>query len=135
VRFILTSVLVVGAFAMALYLRSGETPPTEATEQAEILEQRPEITASPVRGGTEVTIRYRFAGTCSRAKVVYRHEGAERVLASTTDCRKSLSQSGKVENDGYLHEVELSGTLPTGASDVRLVLESETGTRIAKVEF
>ncbi|MHC4407852.1 MAG: hypothetical protein ACYS0E_01925 [Planctomycetota bacterium] len=134
-RYIFTSVLVIGAFAAALYLRSDATPAVAGTETAEILEQRPDVTAAKVEGGTEVTIRYRFAGSCSRAKVVYRHEGTERVLASTTDCRRSLSQDGKVENDGYLHEVELSGTIPTGASDVRLILESETGTRIARVEL
>ena len=37
--------------------------------------------------------------------------------------------------DGYINEVELSGILPDGASDVRLILESETGTRVTPVEL
>jgi hypothetical protein len=134
-RYVLTSALVLGAFIAALYARGGSAPAEAAPDRATILEERPEVVTSRVPGGTELFVRYRFAGSCSRAKLVYRHEGEDRVLASTTDCRRSLSRNAELSGDGYLLQVELEGTLPDGASEVRLVLESETGTRIAPVEF
>jgi len=129
VRYVLTSILVLGAFGTALYVR-GEEPASPAEERT-ILERATEVSKTPVPGGTELVVRYRFAGSCSRAKLVCRHGGEDRVLASTTDCRRSLSG---LAGDGYVREVELAGTLPDGASDVRLILESETGTRVAPVD-
>lgn len=140
-RYFLTSLLVVGVFATALYLRGDDvaspdgTPNPNGSDASIVLDRRPDFSAEKVEGGTELVVRYRFAGSCSRAKVVYRHEGKDKILASTTNCRRALAHSGKIDSDGYVNEVELSGKLPDGASDIRLVLESETGTRIAPVEL
>jgi len=135
VRYVLTSVLVLGAFGAALFVRGRPADAPLAPDHTTILTERPEVVTSRVPGGTELVVRYRFAGSCSRAKLVYRSGGEDRVLATTTDCRRSLSRNAEMSGDGYLLQVELEGTLPDGASDVRLILESETGTRIAPVEF
>lgn len=119
-------------FGTALYLRGEKTPAADEGESVTVLERRPDVVAKAVDGGTSLVVRYTFAGACSRAKVVYRHHGEERVLASTTECRRRV---GELESDGYLNEVELTGTLPSGATEIQLVLESETGIRVAPVEF
>lgn len=138
-KYILTSVVIVGLFGAALYLRGAEplaqhNPQPQHKSDVTVLTRSPEVRSEKVADGTELQVRYRFTGSCSRASVVYRHEGKDRVLASTTDCRRQLRTS-LLDGDGYVNEVELSGTLPVGASDVRLVLESETGTRVAPVNL
>jgi hypothetical protein len=139
VRYILTSVVIVGLFGAALYMRGAE-PDSPRDNEAIVLKRSPEVHSEKIANGTALQVRYRFAGSCSRASVVYRHEGKDKVLASTTSCRRQLdagsaSSMGQLEGDGYINEVELAGTLPNGASDVRLVLESETGTRVAPVKL
>ena len=133
-RYILTSAIIVGLFGTALYLRGAEPKQQDDTV---VLKRAPDVRTEKVADGTELQVRYRFAGSCSRASVVYRHDGKDKVLASTTNCRRQLDadNSAQMDGDGYVNEVELAGTLPDGASDVRLVLESETGTRIAPVEL
>ncbi len=142
-RYFLTSAIIVGLFGTALYLRGAEPGP-QGTDDAVVLTRHPEVRTEKVANGTELQVRYRFAGSCSRASVVYRHDGEDKILASTTNCRRQLgapnSESnsegdGLLDGDGYVNEVELTGILPHGASNVRLVLESETGTRIAPVEL
>jgi len=133
VRYVLTSACVLGAFLAALYLRGSTAPNEVAPDRTTILEERPEVVASRVPGGTELVVRYRFAGSCTRAKLVYRQEGEDKVLASTTNCRRSLARSADMSGDGYVLSVELEGVVPEGGSEVRLVLESETGTRVAPV--
>ena len=133
-RYILTSVLFVGLFGAALYMRGAETPEA-ADADAIVLERSPTVRATKVEGGTDVQVSYRFTGACSRATVVYRLAGEDKVLASTTNCRRQLQDTGRIDGDGYVNEVELAGVLPEGASDVRLVLESETGKRVAHVKL
>ena len=137
-RTIMAGVILVGAFGTALYLR-GEQPSNSPEEQvrseAVVLDVRPSVRTQPVEGGTEVQVHLCFAGSCSRAKLVYEHEGEVTVLDATTNCRRSLAQDGSKSGDGYISEVALGGTLPSGASNVRIVLESETGTRIAPVNL
>jgi hypothetical protein len=147
-RYLATSLLIVAAFALALYQReaghragdggAGDGAVSKG-EPVTVLSRAPDVETRPVADGTRLVVRYRFAGSCSRAKLIYRRpgdrQGEERVLAATTDCRRSLSESAAVTGDGYTSEVELAGTLPHDATDVRLVLESETGTRVARVEF
>ena len=141
-RYVLTVILVVGAFGAALYLRSERPAPADATDLVVmdgliVMDGRPEVRTQKVEGGMELHVHFCFAGTCSRAKVVYDHEGRERVLDATTNCQRSLgsASSGDLRGDGYLSEVELNGKLPDGATNVRLILESETGIRVAPVEF
>jgi len=146
-RYILIVVVLVGAFGAALYQRGEHSQPTgnrEATE-ARVVDLRPEIQTRRVEGGTAIQLHLCFAGSCSRAKVVYEHDGEDKILDATTNCRrvlaergladKGISESGAPSGDGYVSEIKLGGTLPDGASNVRIVLESETGTRIAPVEL
>ena len=140
-RYIAAAVILVGTFAAALYLRGErglETPdatPGFETVEALVLEVTPDVRTQSVEGGTELRVRLCFAGSCSRAKLVYEHQGKESVLDATTNCRRSLAPEGSKGSDGYVSEVDLGGMLPTGASNVRIVLESETGIRIARVEL
>lgn len=140
-RYIAAAVILVGTFAAALYLRGErglETPdatPGFETVEAVVLEVTPDVRTQSVEGGTELQVRLCFAGSCSRAKLVYEHQGKESVLDATTNCRRSLAPEGSQGSDGYVSEVDLGGMLPTGASNVRIVLESETGIRIARVEL
>ncbi|MGH7163564.1 MAG: hypothetical protein ACREID_08770, partial [Planctomycetota bacterium] len=86
------------------------------------------VRAVRVEGGTAVTVRHRLAGRVSRASLVYEWEGARRTLDEATNCRRSL-EAGGIQDDGESCVVELSGQVPEGATDVRLVLVDETGTR------
>jgi len=146
-RYILIVVVLVGAFGAALYQRgerSQEAGDHESSE-ARVVDLRPEIQTKRVDGGTAIQLHLCFAGSCSRAKVIYEQDGEDKVLDATTNCRrvlaerglaeKGISESGAPSGDGYVCEIKLGGTLPDGASNVRLVLESETGTRIAPVEL
>ena len=139
-RYVLTVILVVGAFGAALQLRKERAAPTEASAPIALpieMIGRPDVRKQKVPGGTEVQVHFCFAGTCSRAKVVYEHEGREKVLDATTNCQRSLvsARNSDIRGDGYLSEIELGGKLPDGASNVRLILESETGVRVAPVEL
>ena len=141
-RYVLTVILVVGAFGTALHLRKERAAPTDVSTPTVMpieIFGRPDVRKQKVEGGTEVQVHFCFAGTCSRAKVVYEHEGREKVLDATTNCQRSLvstsASNSDVRGDGYLSEVELGGKLPDGASNVRLILESETGVRVAPVEL
>ena len=127
-----------GAFGTALYLRGEhrlDAPEEQERSEAVVLDIRPSVRTQPVEGGIELQVHLCFAGSCSRAKLVYEHQGEVTVLDATTNCRRSLAQDGSKSGDGYISEVALGGTLPTGASNVRIVLESETGTRIAPVKL
>ena len=145
-RYILIVVVLVGAFGVALYQRGERSEPTEReSSEARVVDLRPIIQTRRVEGGTALQLHLCFAGSCSRAKVVYEQDGEDKVLDATTNCRrvlaerglaeKGISESGAPSGDGYVSEIRLGGTLPDGASNVRLILESETGTRIAPVEL
>jgi hypothetical protein len=139
-RYIVVGLILAGTFATALYLRGvpsdapGRTG-ERAIHDTVVLDVRPDVRTQVVEGGTELQVHLCFAGSCSRAKLVYEHKGEVAVLDATTNCRRSLKQDGSHSGDGYVSEVALGGTLPHGASNVRIVLESETGTRVAPVEL
>lgn len=75
-----------------------------------------------------VTVRHALRGSITRAMLVYEIEGEDRQAAVETDCRRG--SGGSVTDDGYATVLELTGTLPDGATRLRLILESETGTEI-----
>lgn len=77
-------------------------------------------------GGRVVTVKHTLRGSVSRAALVYEQGGEDRHAAVETDCRRGGDAS--VEDDGYATVVELKGVVPEGATKLRLVLESETGT-------
>jgi hypothetical protein len=89
------------------------------------------VEAAP-KGGRIVTVRHTFRGSVTRAAIVYEEAGEDRHAAVQTDCRRGGDAS--VEDDGYATAVELVGVVPDGAKRVRLVLESETGTRSYPIE-
>ncbi len=93
----------------------------------------PEVQAVDVTGGRLLTVTQRLAGSVSRASLVYDLEGEERTLQSTS-CRRSLESSSEVRGDGFSSQVTLSGTLPRGAKRIRLIVESETGSREIPVD-
>lgn len=82
--------------------------------------------------GRIVTVKHTLRGSVTRAALVYEADGEDRHAAVETDCRRGADAT--VEDDGYATVVELTGTVPDGATNVRLVLESETGTKTYPIE-
>lgn len=118
--------------AVALKARKGEEP--SPIPGAIVVDAVPDVEAVRVPGGIDLTVRHRFAGSVSSACLVYRFEGSDRTLDRTTNCEKSLERTAKFRSDGQNSEVRLGGHLPNGGSDVRLVLEDETGPKIVLVD-
>jgi hypothetical protein len=92
----------------------------------------PVVRVEPGRDGRVVTVKHTLRGSVTRAALVYEQEGEDRHAAVETDCRRGGDAS--VEDDGYATVVELKGVVPAGATRVRLVLESETGTSTYPIE-
>lgn len=92
----------------------------------------PVVRVEPRPDGRLVTVRHTLRGSITRAALVYDERGEDRHAAVETDCRKGGDAS--VEDDGYATVVELSGVVPSGATHLRLVLESETGTAVYPIE-
>jgi hypothetical protein len=108
---------------------------------------RGEPAASPAQGnggaivrvaqeptGRVITVSHVLRGSVSRAALVYELEGEDHTAAVETDCRRGLARGTSVTDDGYATLIELTGTVPHGASRVRLVIESETGTDEVPIE-
>jgi len=116
--------------------RSGASQPGAAGGATTIASEQPEISVVDVPGGRDLTVRHRFAGSVSRAALVYDLDGRQLTAARRTDCRRLLEEGGTdLQDDGYTTQVELSGRIPKGASRIRLVLEDETGTTVVPVEW
>ncbi|MHC4550119.1 MAG: hypothetical protein ACYTEZ_15210 [Planctomycetota bacterium] len=135
-RYVATAAIAVLLLAVALKSRQpadgGAGSPDGATT---IANEAPEVSVVEVPGGRDLTVRHRFAGSVSRATLIYELDGADRTAAKRTDCQKVLENAAGLRDDGYATEVELSGRIPAGASHVRLVLEDETGTTVVPVEL
>ena len=136
-RYLATAVVAVLLLAIALRARQlGPSSPDGAGEATTITSERPEISVVDVPGGQALTVRHRFAGSVSRAALVYDLDGRQLTAARRTDCGKLLEDDGTdLQDDGYTTQVELSGRIPRGASRIRLVLEDETGTTVVPVEW
>jgi hypothetical protein len=136
-RYLATAVVAVLLLAIALKARQpGATSPDGAGDASTVASERPEISVVDVPGGRDLTVRHRFAGSVSRAALVYDLDGRQLTAARRTDCRKLLEGDGTdLQDDGYTTQVELSGRIPKGASHIRLVLEDETGTTVVPVEW
>lgn len=129
----------IAALLLAVALRSrgtgaeAETPPTGGNVALDV---RPELNVTPAPGGgLDLKLRHRFAGSVSRATLMYRLDGADCTLDRTTNCQKSLTTSAEATGGGYESEVELAGRLPEGFSSLRLILEDETGTHVLPVSL
>ena len=128
-RFIAVTAIAVLLLAVALRSHGSATDSSRTPVPGVIQShETPEVTVVD----DSITVRHRFAGSVSRASLVYEMGGEERTLAVTTACRRALD-SDAVKGDGYASEVELAGRLPKGAHSLRLVLEAETGTTILAV--
>jgi hypothetical protein len=129
----------VALLLLAIALKSRQPDASAAGSENEaptIATERPETSVVSVPGGRDLTVRHRFAGSVSRATLVYDLDGRQLTAARRTDCRKLLDEGETdVQHDGYTTQVELSGRIPMGASHVRLVLEDETGTTVVPVEW
>ncbi len=129
-RYVLATVVACVLLALALRSKGGSPtpPPPDAPPVFDAGLPQPEVQSVAVAGGRLLTVTQRLAGAVSRASLVYDLGGEQRILESTS-CRRSLATSAEVRGDAYASEVRLSGTLPHGATRVRLIVESETGSR------
>jgi hypothetical protein len=128
-RYLAAAVAALALLVIALWSREGRgaaealsVPP--GTPPAVRVERGPE--------GRVVTVSHSFRGSVTRARLVYELDGEERTAAVETDCRRG--RAAAVTDDGFATVLELTGTLPDGASRVRLVVESETGTETYPIE-
>ncbi len=126
-RYIGTAIAALALLVVALYPRGGAAPALAVPEG-------PPPTVSVATGpeGRVITVSHAIRGSVTRAALVYEIGGVDRTAAVETDCRRGRAAS--VTDDGYSTVVELTGTLPDGASRVRLVVESETGTDTYPIE-
>jgi len=128
-RYVGTAVVALVLLAVALYPRgSGAQAPALAVPEG----PPPVVSVATGPEGRVVTVSHAFRGSVTRASLVYEFGGTDRTAAVETDCRRARATS--VMDDGYATHVELTGTLPDGASRVRLVIESETGTDVYPIE-
>jgi hypothetical protein len=135
-RYLAAAVVALLLLAVALKSRQTDSSSGGGDEAPTVATERPEISVVDVPGGRDLTVRHRFAGSVSRATLVYDLDGRQRTAARRTDCRKLLEDDGDdLQHDGYTTQVELSARIPKGASDIRLVLEDETGTTVVPVEW
>ena len=116
----------------ALWLRGRDAQAdSDATPEARILNDRPQVQVTATPEGRKVAITYRCAGTVSRASLVYEMDGKEHVADRANDCTKAL---GKRPGE-MTTEVTLDGLVPESATKLRVLLEDETGTRVLPVEL
>ena len=133
-RYITAAIIAGLLLTVAVKARDGKGAPADSgdTEATTVLDEKPDVKVSPVPGGVDLKVSHRFASSVSRASLVYKLEGRERLLDKTTNCQAALD---KKTQDGYTSVVSLGGRLPTGAKDLRLVVEDETGTKVLPVSL
>jgi hypothetical protein len=129
IRYVAAAVVVLVLLAIALRSKAdqGDAPKLSVPPGPP-----PVVRTVPGPGGRVVSVKHTLRGSVTRAAIVYEADGEEREAAVETDCRQAGDTS--VEDDGYSTIVELSGTIPDGATNLRLVLESETGTTSIPIE-
>ena len=126
-RYVVAAAAVLVLLALALLSRRGPPAVPGLPPGA-----RPVAKFETLPEGRQVTVSLALRGSVTRASLVYEIGGEDRNAAVETDCGRGRSAS--VTDDGYSTTVELTGTLPEGASRVRLVVESETGTDVHPIE-
>lgn len=130
-RYIATAAVAGLVIAVAVRSRS-EAEPLQVDLDQTVIDAQPAIQVIDVPGGKDLTIRHRFAGSVSRARLVYEKDG-DRTTVDQTNCQRSLDPS--VKADGYSTEVKLSGRIPADIRQVHVVLEDETGTRVLPLDL
>jgi hypothetical protein len=128
-RYVAAAVAVLLLLAIALRSRAGNGAAPALSVPPGV---PPVVRVEPGPKGRVVTVTHTFRGSVTRAALVYEAEGEVRHAAVETDCRRGGGTS--VEDDGYATVVELTGVVPDGATKLRLVLESETGTATYPLE-
>jgi len=126
-RYVATAIAAIALLAIALMSRG---PDADDTPLAVPDGPAPAVRVETAPTGRMVTVTHSLLGSVSRAALVYEIGGEEHTAAIETDCRKSLADRSPVADDGYATVVELRGVVPDGATRPRLVVESETGTRV-----
>ena len=129
IRYVVAAVVALVLLAVGLYPRSSRGA---STALAVPPGPPPVVRVANGPEGRVVTVSHAFRGSVTRASLVYELRGADRTAAVETDCRRGRAAS--VTDDGYATVLELTGSLPDGASHVRLVVESETGTETYPIE-
>jgi hypothetical protein len=112
---------------LAVALKSRAAQPEQPAGDSVVVrldEQPQQLTKRRVDGGVELRVSHTFAGSISRASLVYDDNGKEQLVDKSTNCRKALG------GNGVASTVELRGTVPVGVTDLRVVVEDETGIRI-----
>ncbi|MHC4957503.1 MAG: hypothetical protein ACYTGN_03945 [Planctomycetota bacterium] len=117
--------------AVALKSRGAqpEAAQTESSAAVRLNEAPQQLTKRRVAGGVDLRVSHTFAGSISRASLVYDDNGKEQLVDKSTNCRKALG------GNGVASTVELRGRIPEGVTDLRVVVEDETGVRILPVHL
>jgi hypothetical protein len=134
VRYVATVAVAGLLLAVALRARHADAPSLEVPG-GKLLRTEPQVETVSVPGGADVTIRYRFAGSVSRARLSYELAGKQHTIHPVTDCQKSLDSTAGLSDDGYVTVVKLTGFVPAGARDLRVLQENETGTQTIPVSL
>jgi hypothetical protein len=129
-RYVATAAIAALMLAVALKSRGHDAAPAASPTGG----ARPDVRVEAGPHGRHVTVTHRLLGSVSRASLVYELNGQERTAARRTDCERLLDREASLEEQGFTTEVQLTGEVPYGASQVRLVLEAETGTTVLPVE-
>ena len=127
-RYVVVATAALVLLGIALASRKSPASPPAAPPSG-----RPVVRFESLPGGRQVTVSLALRGSVTRAALVYELEGEDRNAAVETDCGRGRGAS-VMTDDGYSTTVELTGTLPEGASRVRLVVESETGKDVHPIE-
>jgi len=127
-RYLATAVLVLILLGLALRSKGPSAPPLAVLPPG----VPPIVRVENGPEGRVVTVRHAIRGSVTRAALVYEFAGEDREAAVETDCQRGSGAT--VTDDGYATVLELTGTLPDGATRLRLVLESETGTEVDPLE-
>src|SRR5262245_13340312 len=118
VRYVATALCVLVLLAVALLWRGNQ----DASKPVPPPGPPPLVRVETGPSGRVVTVRHAVRGSITRAALVYEIAGKDQSAAVETDCRRG--PAGSVQDDGFATELELTGTVPEGATRVRLVLES-----------
>ena len=130
IRYVATAAIAI-LVLLAAFLVRGRTG--DAGDEVTVLDDRPDVEVTRVAEGRRITVAYRYAGSVSRASLVYELDGDERVADRADDCAKAIGDQPGLRGGDYVTEVSLDGVVPDNASNLRVVLEDETGKTVVPV--
>lgn len=134
VRYVTTAAIAILALLAAFLMRSRSGEAFDGTpDEVTVLDDRPAVEVTRVAEGRRIAVAYRYAGSVSRASLVYELDGKHQVADRSDDCAKALADQPGLRGGEYVTEVTLDGVVPENASNLRVVLEDETGTKVVPV--